>query len=166
MYVPKMIAGLGVGLILGAGTVGTSFAAQLIHSSSAPVGCASVPSGGGEPVGCASRPGNGYGDPNHTHTGAPGQCPPGLARKHQGTPVGCASRPGNGYGDKNHTHTGPPGHPTTPSAPSTPRKPATPGRHSATGKPSGSPVTPGTETAGAPGSHHGKSGQHHGNGKG
>jgi hypothetical protein len=166
VYVPKMIAGLGVGLILGAGTVGTSFAAQLLHSSSAPVGCASVPAGGGQPVGCASRPGNGYGDPNHTHTGAPGQCPPGLAKKHQGAPVGCDSRPGNGYGDKNHTHTGAPGHPATGSAPAKAKKPAAPGKHSEPGKPSGPPAAATNKAPGAVGSQHGKSGQQHGNGKG
>jgi RNA polymerase sigma factor (sigma-70 family) len=42
-----------------------------------------------------TRPGNGLGDPNHDHTGPPGQ--------------GGADRPGNGNGDPSHDHTGPPG---------------------------------------------------------
>jgi hypothetical protein len=102
-----MMVGLGIGLVLGVAAVGTSFAAQLDHSA-APVGCASVPTGG-QPVGCASHPGKGTGDANQEHTGASGACPPGQAKAHQLVPVGCASRPGKGYGDPNHDHTGAPG---------------------------------------------------------
>ena len=42
------------------------------------------------------RPGWGYGDPNHDHSGPPGQVNKDL-------------KPGWGYGDPNHDHYGPPG---------------------------------------------------------
>ena len=71
MNVPKMAAGLGIGLVLGIGALSTSVAAQSGHT--APVGCASHPGSvkghDYEPVGCESRPGNGYGDKHHHHSG-------------------------------------------------------------------------------------------------